>query len=290
MLRRQDFLMRQARRFAGFTLIELLVVIAIMGILASLLLPALARAKSRAQSIRCLSNNRQLMFAWQLYADDHQDRLPYNVGGSGTSRGVGNRNPLNWADGILDWELTPDNTNTLLLTHTGIGPYTAANAAIYRCPADRALSSLQRAAGWDHRVRSYSMNAMMGDAGMATAGGFNQNNPYYVQFFRAAQIPSPAKYFVLVDEHPDSINDGYFLNRADKQAWIDLPASQHNDGAAFSFADGHAELRRWTQSATRRAAAPDAAVLPMYLSYSALNDWRWVMERMSVSTIPHGKY
>lgn len=275
---------------SGFTLIELLVVIAIVAVLAGLLLPVLARAKARAHGLQCLNNTRQLMIAWLMYADDHQDRLPYNVGGSGTTRGVGNRNPLNWADGILDWELTPDNTNTLLLTEAGLGPFVAGNAMLYRCPADRVLSSLQRAAGWDHRVRSYSMNAMMGDAGSASSTGANQNNPDYVQFFRGSQIPEPARFFVLLDEHPDSINDGYFLNRGDRRAWIDLPASYHNNAAAFSFADGHSELHRWTVGSTRKEARPDAAMLPQYLGYSELNDWLWVMQRMSVSTGSYRSY
>jgi len=274
----------------AFTLIELLVAIAIMAILAALLLPALAKAKGRAQGLHCLNNSRQLMLAWRMYADDHEDHLSYNVGGSGTARGVGSRNPLNWADGILDWELTPDNTNVLLFTKTGLGPYISGNAALYRCPADRTLSSLQREAGWTHRVRSYSMNAMMGDAGAASSTGANQNNPYYLQFFRSAQIPNPAKFFVLVDEHPDSINDGYFLNRGDKQAWIDLPASFHNNGATFTFADGHAELHQWTLPSTRKEARPDAAMLPQYLEPFELNDWRWVMDRMSVYVSGYRSY
>jgi len=274
----------------AFTLVELLVVIAMIGVLAALLLPALARAKNRAFAIQCLNNNRQLMLAWRLYSDDHQDRLPYNVGGAGTGRGVGAKNPQNWADGILDWELTSDNTNTVLLTKPGIGPYSSGNAVIYHCPADQALSSIQKESGWKFRVRSYSMNAMMGDAGSATTSGFNLNNPSYVQFFRLAQIPNPASFFVMVDEHPDSINDGYFLNRADYRAWIDLPASYHNNGATFSFADGHAEVHRWQVSNTKQASRPDAMQLPLYLKYSEMRDWNWVIERMSVSSSPTHSY
>ena len=275
---------------SAFTLVELLVVIAMIGILAALLLPALARAKDRAYTIQCLNNNRQLMLAWRIYSDDHQDRLPYNVGGSGTGRGVGGKHPQNWADGILDWELTPDNTNTVLLTGQGIGPYSSGKAAIYHCPADQTLSSIQKSAGWKYRVRTYSMNAMMGDAGAATTGGFNVNNPSYVQFFRLSQIPNPVSFFVLVDEHPDSINDGYFLNRADKRAWIDLPGSYHNNGATFSFADGHAEVHRWTVGNTKQASRPDATQLPLYLKYTELKDWNWVIERMSLSSSSKQSY
>jgi prepilin-type processing-associated H-X9-DG protein len=128
------------------------------------------------------------------------------------------------------------------------------------------------------------MNAMMGDAGAASRTGANLNNPYYVQFFRGSQIPVPAKFFVLVHEHPDSINDGYFLNRWGEREWIDLPASFHGGAASFSFADGHCELRRWQVPSTRQASRPDAAPLPLSLAELETADWRWVLQRMSVST------
>jgi prepilin-type processing-associated H-X9-DG protein len=227
------------------------------------------------------------MVGWMLYADDYHGRLPYNIGGAGTGRGVGTRSPLNWAYGILDWELTPDNTNTLLLAETGIGPYVSGTIAVYRCPMDRVLSSLQRGAGWSERARSYSMNAMMGNAGPASLAGHNVNNPGYVQFFRIHQIPSPSEKFVFIEEHPDSVNDGYFLNSADEHEWIDLPASYHNGAASLAFADGHSETHKWTEPSTLQPARPDAAPLPLYLRYSELSDWRWVLNRMSVSTRPY---
>ena len=269
---------------AAFTLVELLVVIAVIAILASLLLPALSEARQRATGVQCLSNSRQLALGWMLYADDFGGRLPYNVGGAGTGRGVGARHPLNWANGILDWELTPDNTNSAMLKTGGIGPYVAGNVSVYRCPADRVLSSLQQEAGWSSRVRTYSMNAMMGNAGAASAAGSNVNNPGYVQFFKIHQVPAPVNYFVFVEEHPDSVNDGYFLNRGDEREWVDLPASFHNDSASFAFADGHAEIHKWVESSTLQPSRPDGAPLPLYIRYSDLSDWRWVMERMSVGS------
>ena len=267
----------------AFTLVELLVTIAILAVLAALLLPALSHAQNRASGILCLNNNRQLALAWLLYADDHGGRLPYNVGGAGTDRGVGARDRLNWADGILDWEvLNSDNTNTALLTGSGIGPYANRNAAIYRCPSDRVLSGQQKAAGWSARARGFSMNAMMGNAGEASKTGVNVNNPSYVQFFKVDHIPEPVRLFVLVDEHPDSINDGYFLNRSDRMEWIDLPASHHGGAASFSLADGHSEMHRWMVPGTRQPARAYAVVLPLALESAELADWRWVLSRMSV--------
>src|SRR5882724_10023740 len=147
----------------AFTLIELLVVIAVIGILAGMLLPALSRAKAKAQGVFCLNNTRQLGFAWMLYADDHNGRLAYNLGGDAKSRAVAERTNINWVNNVMTWDLDDENTNTLTITEAGLAPYASKAVAIYRCPGDTFLSSVQRGAGWRGRIRSYSMNAMMGD-------------------------------------------------------------------------------------------------------------------------------
>ena len=102
-------------------------------------------------------------------------------------------------------------------------------------------------AGWSERVRSYSMNAMVGDAGALSQTGTNVNNPSYKQFFRLTDIPKPSSIFVFLDEHPDSINDAGFFN-PNQTSWIDQPANYHNAAAGFSFADGHAEIHKWKGS------------------------------------------
>ena len=281
--------LRNIRTSRGFTLLELLVVVVVIGVLASLLLPALAKARSRAQGIMCLNNTKQLNLAWVLYADDNNGRLPYNLGGDLANRGIAPRSYFNWVNNILDWELSSDNTNTATITEASLARYNAITPAAYRCPSDNVLSRVQRNAGWSGgRVRSYSMNAMIGDAGEVSVSGGNQNNPGYVQFFTLASIPSPARIFVFLDEHPDSINDGYFLNRAYGSEWIDLPASYHNGAASFSFADGHAEAHRWVLAFTRRSPNPDAAPLPLSVSKSDRTDFDWVIERMSVHQAPKG--
>ena len=264
----------------GFTLVELLVVIAIIAVLAALVLPALSRAKARAQGIVCLNNTKQLDLACQLYAGEHDDGLPYNLGMVGSSF----RTPLNWVNNVMTWDLSSDNTNLATLTDSGLGPFVSGNTRVFRCPSDNVLSAAQRAAGWGARVRSYSMNAMLGNAGDLSTNGFNINNPSYTQFFRLTQIRQPSEIFMFLDEHPDSINDGYFLERDYYPEWHDLPASYHNGSAAFSYADGHAALHHWLEPNTFAPAAPNAANLPIPVPASSSADFEWVMGHMSTES------
>jgi prepilin-type N-terminal cleavage/methylation domain-containing protein/prepilin-type processing-associated H-X9-DG protein len=271
----------------AFTLVELLVVIGIIAILASLALPPLARAKARGQSSYCLNNLRQFGLALHLYAGDHEDTLPYNMGAQGTRQTVASGQFLNWVNNVMSWELDADNTNTVLLAAGGLGPYFSGVTSVYRCPTDNALSAAQIQAGWTARVRSVSMNAMLGNAGEFLAGGVNTNNPNYRQFFRLAEVPQPEQIFAFVEEHPDSINDGYFINRFYYDEWIDLPASHHNRGANFAFADGHSEFRGWLNASTMPPARPDAAALPKDVSPNERADFDWVLSRTSVRKTPN---
>jgi prepilin-type N-terminal cleavage/methylation domain-containing protein/prepilin-type processing-associated H-X9-DG protein len=282
-------------RAPGFTLIELLVVIAIIAVLAAFLLPALSQARARAEGIACLNNTRQLALAWQIYAEEHDSRLPCNLSMNGSSL----RTNVNWVNNVMTWDLSSDNTNAATITEASLGPYLGGALGIFHCPSDRALSAVQTAAGWDHRLRSYSMNAMVGNTGAFSTNGVNNaNNPGYRQFFKLTQIPHPAEIFVFLDEHPDSIDDGCFLNkdvradnggyghRGDAMAeWLDLPASYHNRSTSFSFADGHAGLHHWLRANTIRPPAPNAANLPIPIpSHPAEEqaDFEWVLTHMSI--------
>jgi prepilin-type N-terminal cleavage/methylation domain-containing protein/prepilin-type processing-associated H-X9-DG protein len=279
----------------AFTLIELLAVIAIIAVLAAILLPALAAARERSRGVFCLNNTRQLTLAWQLYADDHEGILPYNLGMAGSSF----RTNINWVNNVMTWDRSPDNTNVATITEASMGPYVVGVTSIYHCPSDQTLSATQSEAGWSARIRSYSMNAMVGNAGTLSANGFNVNNPGYKQFFKMSQIPSPTEIFVFLDEHPDSINDGYFLNQEPRPSgattgassssiltsqWHDLPASYHNRSTAFSFADGHAVLHHWLNSSTFLPVTPEP-YLPIEIPSTPSGeeaDFEWVLTHMSV--------
>lgn len=259
------------RHNRGFTLIELLVVIAIIAILAGMLLPTLTKAKAKSQGIYCMANGKQLLLAWHLYASDQGDRLASNP---------------DWVPGWLDWGLRTDNTNTLHLTgpEALLSPYTAQNVGIFKCPADNFLSGLQRNAGWSKRVRSMSMNFTLGSEldSVATNRGVKRTAR------KMADIvdPAPGSTWVFVDEHPDSINNGYFTVFLNADQWEDLPASYHNGACGFSFADGHSEIKKWLEPSTRqpvRYVSISTPPLPPALGPSEQRDHKWLQERTAAN-------
>ena len=261
--------MRHSSRRSGFTLIELLVVIAIIAILAGMLLPALSRAKAKAQGIACISNNKQLMLAIHLYTGDFTERYPNNFTIPGTEEAITSKKFNNWVNNVMTWGASASvddisNTNVDWVKNGVLANYTANALGIYKCPADKYVSPQQKAKGWTARLRSNSMNALFGrsnnDPNDYTARGQSwYSNGQYRQFIRTSDVPNPSGTWVTVDEHPDSINDGFFIVDINASQWGDLPASYHNGACGFSFADGHAEVHKW-QSAT--------SVYPVKFSFS----------------------
>ncbi|HMP84242.1 MAG TPA: prepilin-type N-terminal cleavage/methylation domain-containing protein [Verrucomicrobiota bacterium] len=237
----------------AFTLIELLVVIAIIAILAAMLLPALARAKERANGIRCMNNTKQLTLGWVMFSTDNNDYFLPN--GTATVAGLPNK----WLDdsvSYMNWTTEARNTDTkpLLDSQRNLLAQYVPSAEVYKCPSD-----IYQMTPPGRRTRSISANgALGGNSGALNVNRYNEfpNRNYDVDFKKLTQLthPGPADTFVFLDEHPDSINDVIFhvyLGRQTSTAeWRDLPSSYHAGAAGFSFADGHSEIHKWRDSRT----------------------------------------
>jgi prepilin-type N-terminal cleavage/methylation domain-containing protein len=245
---------RHASRRLGFTLIELLVVIAIIAILAAMLLPALSRAKCRATSVSCMNSGRQLMLAWQLYTDDNRGYFAPNLFQLADANDNIN---YGWVKGWLKYGDLTANTSTLNLMGelAVLGPY-AKNPEVYHCPADRSCSD---GATGPPRNRSRSMNSAFRTGKEKVTTEWLDNLAAantYKKFIKEGDMafPGASELIVMVDEHPDSINDGSFAVQMPSSgpgasgadtSWVDIPTKSHCNGCGFTFADGHSEIHKW---------------------------------------------
>jgi len=266
----------EKRRFhLGFTLIELLVVIAIIAILAGMLLPALGKAKTKAQGIQCMNNTRQMRLAWRLYVDDNLDRVVPSFGYPGT-----------WIEGNLDfnggnrsnWDVNQD------IVRSPLWKYCGKSAGIWKCPADQ--STVKNQGTVYPRVRSISMSGWFKSTDV---GGFSDATApsHYRIYERATDLtdPGPSQTWLFMDEREDSINDGEMIvgmygypDNPGRHTIVDYPASYHNRAAGIAFADGHSEIKRWLDPRTTPI-LKRGALLSLNTPTPKNPDCFWLMER-----------
>ncbi|HTL55339.1 MAG TPA: type II secretion system protein [Candidatus Limnocylindrales bacterium] len=265
------------RRQRAFTLIELLVVIAIIAILASMLLPALTRAKAKGQAASCMSNAKQLQLCWFLYAHDNNDVIVPNAISDSHA----------WIDGTgpnLAYDL-PGATNVLTIRKGLLFPYNS-QLKIYVCPDQRRVEVMSRNGTLPLTpARSFSISGQMHggtwEAGAVKPLFLGQNPKTAAAYLKMTQInrPLPAMAFVFIDESEYTIDDGYFAVLVNEDTWQNYAAYRHGGSASLSFADGHAEVKRWIEPSTAKLTNPNGFVAAPKSGNERNRDLQWLSDR-----------
>ena len=293
----------------GFTLIELLVVIAIIAILAAMLLPALSKAKAKAQGITCMNNHRQLSLAWRLYVDDNSDVVPYASTGGGSGRQgdsvpvnntVGDPNNYAWSGAHLNtfdasnlgaWQPQYDMMKRPLWNY-------GKNIGLYKCPSDHSTTLPDNNTGQSHdRILTMSINLFVGGFApsktdfakgvrVGNDGGWNVSPPYTI-YSKSAAIKDPSNIFIFLDMREDTVNWSNFMmdmtgnspSDPSSYKWGDLVGSYHNRAGALSFIDGHSQIKKWQDPRTAPPLAPVHTELTIQNPQGGNPDIAWMQDK-----------
>ena len=248
---------------------DLLTVVGVILLLALLLTPALARTRVADQAFQCRNNLLQLIQGWRMYAEDNSGKLP---------------NCFDWVQGALSYSAgRSDNTNTAFLANSQLRPYVK-NLAIYRCPADQSLAV--EGTNKVPRVRSVSISQAFAlqNEGHLEDGDSPPN--YWRHYLKAADmvLPAPANLWVMIDDNPDSINDGAFAvamgqNSFTTMRWQDGPSALHEGGCGVAFADGHYQLKKWADRRTLAMKVTYTTPFPYGITQPSNLDIQWLRDR-----------